>query len=100
MKITPKVLQEKIKQNLELFYVLLLILISIFITQIFELSKNQSSKEYIKLINNIYFKKTIKNIFGNFQPKFLSIEHKIRDSETINTILRSYNIPSNDELNK
>ena len=59
MKITPKVLQEKIKQNLELFYVLLLILISIFITQIFELSKNQSSKEYIKLINNIYFKKTL-----------------------------------------
>ena len=96
MKITPKVLQEKIKQNLELFYVLLLILISIFITQIFELSKNQSSKEYIKLINNIYFKKTVKNIFGNFQPKFLSIEHKIRDSETINTILRSYNIPSNE----
>ncbi len=94
MKIFPKNLSEKISKNLGIFYILLLIVTSIFITQIFQLSKNQSNKEYIKLFNNIYFKKTIENLFQDFQPKYKSFEYRVEYNDTINSILKKYNIPS------
>ena len=96
MKIFPKNLSEKISKNQGIFYILLLIITSIFITQIFQLSKNQSNKEYVKLLNNIYFKKTIENLFQDFQPKYKSFEHRVEYNETINSILKKYNIPSNE----
>ena len=98
MKLTTKYFKEKIKQNLELFFVFSLILLSILVTQFFHFSKNHSKNEYINLINNIYFKKTINNIFENFEPKYIKIEHKISKNESITTILKNYNITEK-ELN-
>ena len=98
MKLTPKYFKEKIKQNLELFFVFSLILFSILVTQFFHFSKSYSKNEYINLLNNIYFKKTINNIFENFEPKYQKIEHKISKNESITTILKNYNI-SEKELN-
>ena len=91
----PKFIFDKIKiqKNLELFFVLLLILISIAITQIYNASREVSKKEYINLINNLYFQKTINNIFENFESRFLNINHKVTKSQTLSSIFKSYKIP-------
>ena len=83
----------KIQKNLELFFVLLLILISIAITQIYNASREVSKKEYINLINNLYFQKTINNIFENFESRFLNINHKVSKNQTLSSIFKSYKIP-------
>ena len=83
----------KIQKNLELFFVLLLILISIAITQIYNASREVSKKEYINLINNLYFQKTINNIFENFESRFLNINHKVTKNQTLSSIFKSYKIP-------
>ncbi len=83
----------KIQKNLELFFVLLLILISIAITQIYNASREISKKEYINLINNLYFQKTINNIFENFESRFLNINHKVTKNQTLSNIFKSYKIP-------
>ena len=88
----------KIQKNLELFFVLLLILISIAITQIYNTSREISKKEYLNLINNLYFQKTINNIFENFESRFLNIHHKVEKNQTLNSIFKSYKIP-NTEIN-
>ncbi len=88
----------KIQKNLELFFVLLLILISIAITQIYNASREISKKEYLNLINNLYFQKTINNIFENFESRFLNIHHKVKKNQTLNSIFKSYKIP-NTEIN-
>ena len=51
MKIKLIFSQIKVQKNLELFFVLLLILITIAITQIYNASREISKKEYINLIN-------------------------------------------------
>ena len=99
MKLNTKNFQDRIKQNQELFFVVFLVLISVLMTQVFEFSKEKRSKEYIKLINNLYFQKTFNNIFQGFQPKYSNIEHKIKQNESINSVLRSYDIPQT-EINK
>ena len=98
MKFNFSLSKIKIQKNLELFFVLLLILISIAITQIYNISREASKREHINLINNIYFQKTVNNIFSNFEPKFLNISHKVAKNETLNSIFKTYKIP-NKEIN-
>ena len=90
--------QIKIQKNLELFFVLLLILITIAITQIYNASREISKKEYINLINNLYFQKTVNSVFENFESRFLNINHKVTRNQTLTNIFKIYKIP-NKEIN-
>ncbi len=96
MKLNAKYLQEIIKKNQELSFVIVLIIISVLLTQLFQISKNQSTKEYLKVINNLYFQKTFTNVLGGFQPKYFRVKHKIKNNDTINNILKSYGVPNNE----
>ena len=98
MKLKLILPQIKIQKNLELFFVLLLILITIAITQIYNASREISKKEYINLINNLYFQKTINSIFENFESRFLNINHKVSKNQTLSSIFKIYKIP-NKEIN-
>ena len=96
MKLGAKYLQEIIKKNQELSFVIVLIITSVLLTQLFQISKNQSTKEYLKVINNLYFQKTFTNVLSGFQPKYLRVKHKIKNNDTINNILKSYGVPNNE----
>ena len=92
MKINLRSIQSKITKNFEFFFVLLLILISVVIMQVYNSSKIQAQKEYIKILNNLYFQKTVKNVFDNFSPKFINVEHVVVQNESLNSILKKYNV--------
>ena len=92
MKINLKIIQLKIFKNFEFFFVIILIFISIVITQLYNSSKIHAQREYIKILNNLYFKKTVKNIFDNFPPKYINIDHVVIPNESINSILKKYNV--------
>ena len=98
MKLNTKYLQDFIKKNKEFFFVIVLIVISVLSTQLYQTSKDQSQREYLKLINNLYFQKTVNNIITGFQPKYYKVKHKIRKNESLNSILREYGV-SKKEVN-
>ena len=76
MKLNTKHFQDFTTKNKEFFFVIILIFVSVISTQLFQMSKDKSQKEYLKLINNLYFQKTVNNIVSGFQPKYLKVEHK------------------------
>ena len=96
MKLNLRSMQFKIFKNFEFFFVLLLILVSIFITQIYNASKSRAQNEYIKILNNLYFQKTVKNIFDNLPPKYLNVEHIVVANESMTGILKKYGISENE----
>jgi len=51
--------------------------------------KNQRHKNFI---NNIYLKKTLKEIVNNLEPKYKKYNHKIKSGETFDKILNIYSI--------
>ena len=51
--------------------------------------KNQRHNNFI---NNIYLKKTLKEIVNNLEPKYKKYNHKIKSGETFDKILNSYSI--------
>ena len=89
-------IQLKIKKNKELFLLITLILITIVSIQIYNVNKNKINKNYVSLINNIYFQKNLKHILDNLEPRYIIIEHKIAQGETFDKILNKYQIPESE----
>ncbi|QIZ20860.1 peptidase M23 [Candidatus Pelagibacter giovannonii] len=88
-----------IKKNIEITFLFLLLLITILITSIYNEKKLLVSENYKNLINNIYFQKSINQIFDNLVPRYRNISHKISSGETFDKILNNYLIP-NEEINR
>ena len=88
-----------IKKNIEITFLFLLLLITILSTSIYNKKKVLIDENYKNLINNIYFQKSINQIFDNLVPRYKNIDHKISSGETFDKILNNYSIP-NEEINQ
>ena len=88
-----------IKKNIEITFLFLLLLITISSTSIYNEKKVLIDENYKNLINNIYFQKSINQIFNNLVPRYKNIDHKISSGETFDKILNNYSIP-NEEINQ
>ena len=84
----------KIRKNKELFLLVVLFVASIIITQIYNSNKKKIDLNYINLINNIYFQKSLHSVFDSLNPKYINIEHKIKSGENFNKVLSQYEIPA------
>ena len=89
-------IQSKIKKKIEFILLLSLIAFSIIIVQIYNLNKNRINNNYIDLINNSYFQKSLSYIFKNLEPKYIYVEHKISTGDTFDKILKEHQIPKNE----
>ena len=87
-----KFLKIKIIKNFEIFGLILLILITGFSTSYFNYKKNNNQITYNNFIDNIYLKKTLKEIIDNLDPKYEKVKHKIRSGETFDKILEEYSV--------
>ena len=84
--------KNKIKQNFEIFGLIILIFITSVSTSYFNYKKNLNEKTYIEFIDNIYFKKTLSYLFNNLDPKYKKIKHIVKSGETFDKILENYSI--------
>ena len=87
-----------IKKNIEITLLSLLLLITITSTTFYNSKKTLINKNYKNVINNIYFQKSINQIFDNLTPRYKSIDHKISSGETFDKILNNYSIPNEEIL--
>ena len=87
-----------IKKNIEITFLFLLLLITIASTTLYNDKKALINKNYIDVINNVYFQKSVNQIFNNLVPRYKNINHKISSGETFDKILNNYNISSKEIL--
>jgi murein DD-endopeptidase MepM/ murein hydrolase activator NlpD len=74
----------------ELFFLIILILLVCVGVIYSNYNDDKITKNYNDLINNVYFKKTINDSLSNLEPKIKKYDHKIKDGETLDQILRIY----------
>ena len=84
------------RKNLGLISLVSLSIITIFVLISYNYFKQDRIQKYEKILENIYFDKTLKNIFSNLDAKYYNIEHKISAGDTLDKILKTYDIPSDD----
>ena len=82
----------KIKKNIEIPALILLIFITSISTSFYNYKKNHENKIYNKFIDNVYLKKTLTHLVNNLEPKYNKIKHKIKPGETFDKILEKYSI--------
>ena len=87
-----KNIKNKIRKNVQIFSLLLLIAFTIFSTSYFNFKKNSNIQAYNNFIDNVFFKKTLSHLVDNLEPKYKKIKHKINSGETFDKILESYSI--------
>ena len=86
-----------IKKNIEITFLVLLLSITVASTKFYNKKKMLINENYKDVINNIYFQKSVNQIFDNLTPRYENIDHKISNGETFNQILNKYSI-SNDKI--
>ena len=87
-----------IKKNIEISLLFLLLVITVTSTTFYNNHKILIHKNYINIVNNIYFQKSINQILDNLVPRYRNIDHKISDGETFDKILKNYSIESEEIL--
>ena len=87
-----KYLKYKLKKNIEFFVLFILIIFTATSTSYFNYKKHVDYETYNNFIDNVYFKKTLKHIVENLEPKYKKIKHKVKSGETFDKILENYSI--------
>ena len=87
-----KNLENKIKKHFQIFGLVILIIIVALSSSYFNFKKNLNDEVYNNFIDNIYFQKTLSNLFNNLEPKYKKIKHKVKSGETFDKILENYSI--------
>ncbi len=87
-----KIIKNKLKKNLEISTLALLIILTVISTSYYNYKKKLNNEIYLNFIDNIYFKKTLNHIVNNLEPKYKKFKHKIKSGETFDNILEDYSI--------
>ena len=85
-----------IKKNIEFIFLSLLLLVTIASTTFYNNNKILLNENYKDVINNIYFQKSVGQIFDDLTPRYKNVSHKISNGETFDKILKDYLVPSNE----
>ena len=95
-----KLIQLKIvtflRKNVEIVLLIFLLITSIFITQLYNSNTKKVQKDYLDIIRNSYFKKSINYFFSNLKPKFEKIEYKIKPGDTLFNVLDNSSVVKTD----
>ena len=71
-----------LKKMLKFFLLIFLLIISIFITQLYNFNTKKIQKDYLEILRNSYFKKSINYFFSNLKPKYENIEYRVKQGDT------------------
>ena len=94
-----KMIFKNLLGKLEYILLCLLVFFTIVFISYYNQKQNNFNKNFNKLIDNVYLEKTVNNIFNNFKPRYLKIEHEVLKGESFVNILENYNI-SKIEINE
>ena len=92
-------IQKIILKNIEFFLLFTLLIFAITSTQIYNLNKEKTIRNFIALTDNIYFQKNLGHFIDNLKPKYQEIKHRVLKGESFNSILKNYQI-SEQEIKK
>ena len=85
-----KFIIQNLKKNFKIFALFSLIISATLFVSYFNYKKEIDNNLYFNFIDNVYFKKTLKTVIKNLEPKYKRIKHKIQSGETFDKVLNNY----------
>ena len=88
-----------IRKNTEVFLLITLLIISTLIIQVYNSQNKKVDNEYLKILRNTYFKKTVNHIFFNLTPRYEQIDYSVKSGQTLKDILKEFSV-KDEEIKK
>ena len=88
-----------IRKNTEVFLLMLLLIVSTLIIQVYNSQSKKVNNEYVKILRNTYFKKTLNHIFFNLTPRYEEIDYSVKSGQTLKEILKEFSV-KDEEIRK
>ena len=85
------------KNNFYFIFLSLLILLTIFLTNIYSTNKQNQIEGINDIVENIYLKKSLNLVFKNLNPKYSYLTFKINKGESFEKILSKLNVSVNEK---
>ncbi len=85
------------RDNRAIFLLAMLMVFTIIAMNYHNYKKNLNETNIKNLINNIYLKKTLTNIFNQFDPKYEKVNHNVLRGQSLSNIFEKYSV-NNSEL--
>ena len=99
MKLIQLKVTSFIRKNTEVFLLMLLLIVSTLIIQVYNSQSKKVDNEYLKILRNTYFKKTINHIFFNLTPRYEQIDYSVKSGQTLKDILKEFSV-KDEEIKK
>ena len=99
IKLGFKKIRSVFKRDPEIAFLLFTIFFLVISTQAYNAIKNEKKSNFFEILNNSFFKKTFIYHLDNLDPKYINIKHKISPGETLDQILKKYEIPKEEVIN-
>ena len=87
---------EKIKDNYTIVIVILTLSITILVTSSYNKYLTHERESYKKILNNIYFKKTVEYFLDDLNPKYTDKSYNVQPGDSLQKILIKYKINNNE----
>ena len=84
------------KGNRTIFSLTLLMIVAIIAMNYHNHKKSKDETNIRNLVNNIYFKKTLGNLFNQFDPKYEKIYHNVTKGQSLSNIFEKYSVNTNE----
>ena len=78
--------KKKIKSLSHFIWLILLVIISIIVTNFYESNKESQYKNLKKTLSNFYIQKTFRKITSELENRYYELEHVIREGENYESI--------------
>ncbi len=78
-------------------WLLILIFFTVFITSLYNFNKKNQIDYLNKFLKNIYFNSSIKKITSELKPRYINIEHNVRQGDTYESIIKNLNLPDKEK---
>ena len=84
------------KGNRTILSLTLLMIVAIIAMNYHNHKKNINNANIKNLINNVYFKKTLGNLFNQFNPKYERVYHNVLKGQSLSNIFEKYSVNKNE----
>ena len=81
------------------FWVVLISILGIFSYTIYLKNKQEEANQIIGGLDNIYLKKTVKEITNSLKPRYNTIYYISKSGDTYENIINNLNINNNEKIN-
>tara|TARA_Y100000992_G_scaffold300365_1_gene268884 strand:- start:385 stop:1686 length:1302 start_codon:yes stop_codon:yes gene_type:complete len=96
MKIFQLKIVNLFKRNIEIVLLIFLLAISVFITQLYNINSKKIQEDYVQVLRNSYFKKSVNYFLSNLKPKYESFEYRIKQGDTLVSVLNNFSVNKKD----